>query len=152
MLVHLNLLCYYDCHTSLTDSAVAAQGCRPWGYPWHPQILADQLALFQPGGSKLCPPNNTGTPRIFRPSYGSAVELEWYHGSVYRDQSKRQIRSVCDCVVEKKAHSFTPHKLYADCLRWLQRLAITLKYCCCCCRRRRVAHTILNGIGFASCP
>ena len=89
MLVHLNLLCYYDCHTSLTDSAVAV-----WSW--------------------------SGT-----------------NGSVYRDQSKRQIRSVCDCVVEKKAHSFTPHKLYADCLRWLQRLAITLKYCCCCrCRAR----------------
>ena len=62
MLVHLNLLCYYDCHTSLTDSAVAVQGCRPWGYPWHPQILADQLALSQPGGSRLCPPNNNGIP------------------------------------------------------------------------------------------
>ena len=27
-------------------------GCRPWGVPgvpWHPQILADQLTLSQPG-------------------------------------------------------------------------------------------------------
>ena len=29
---------------------------------WHPQIFEDQLTLFQPGGGRLCPPNNTGTP------------------------------------------------------------------------------------------
>ena len=31
------------------------------GVSWHPQILADQLTLSQSGGSRLCPPNNTGT-------------------------------------------------------------------------------------------
>ena len=36
------------------------QGWRPQaGVPgvWHPQILADQLTLSQPGGSDYCPPH-----------------------------------------------------------------------------------------------
>ena len=38
--------------------------------PWHPQILADQLTLSQPG-SRLYPPHYyLPSPRIFRPSYG----------------------------------------------------------------------------------
>jgi hypothetical protein len=32
------------------------------GVPWHPQILADQLTLFQPGGSDYARRINTGTP------------------------------------------------------------------------------------------
>ena len=39
------------------------------GVPWHPQILADQLTLSQPGG----PSNYYWHPRIFRPSDGSEV-------------------------------------------------------------------------------
>ena len=35
------------------------QGCRPWG---HPQILADQLTLFQPGGTDYAHLTTTGTP------------------------------------------------------------------------------------------
>ena len=44
----------------------------PWGagnalgHPWHPQILADQLTLSQPG-DRLCPPNYYWHTRIFRP-------------------------------------------------------------------------------------
>ena len=34
------------------------------GVSWHPQILADQLTLSQPGGGRLCPPYNTGTPEF----------------------------------------------------------------------------------------
>ena len=41
-------------------------GLSSLGVPGAPQILADQLTK----GGKLCPPNNTGTPRIFRPSDG----------------------------------------------------------------------------------
>ena len=40
------------------------------GVPWHTQILADQLTLFQPGGDRLCPPNYYWHTRIFRPSDG----------------------------------------------------------------------------------
>ena len=36
------------------------QGCSPRGMPWHPQILADQLTLSQPG-------NYYWHPRFFRP-------------------------------------------------------------------------------------
>ena len=41
------------------------QACRPWGFwsslgvpgvPWHPQILADQLTLSQPGGADYAQP------------------------------------------------------------------------------------------------
>ena len=32
------------------------------GVPWHPQILADQLTLSQPGGSGYVYHINTGTP------------------------------------------------------------------------------------------
>ena len=50
------------------------------GVPWHTQILADQLALFQPGGKRLCPPNYYWHTRIFRPSNGpenSTQETTW---------------------------------------------------------------------------
>ena len=43
----------------------SSQGCHPCGcrgVPWHPQILADQLTLSQPGEGRLCPPNDTGNP------------------------------------------------------------------------------------------
>ena len=50
------------------------------GVPWHPQILADQLTLFQPGGDRLCPSNYYCPSRIFRPSDGSALEVgTWMH-------------------------------------------------------------------------
>ena len=42
------------------EAGVSSLGV-PW-VPWHPQILADQLTLSQPGGGRLCPPNNTGIP------------------------------------------------------------------------------------------
>ena len=32
------------------------------GVPWHTQILADQLTLFQPGGTDYAQPITTGTP------------------------------------------------------------------------------------------
>ena len=35
------------------------QGCRSWG---HPQILADQLTLFQPGGTNYAQLITIGTP------------------------------------------------------------------------------------------
>ena len=35
--------------------------CRPWG---HPQILADQLTLSQPGGTDYAHLITTGTPRF----------------------------------------------------------------------------------------
>ena len=56
--------------------------------------------------------------------------------SVSGDQTKRQIRSVCDCVVEKKAHSRRINSMTVALARLLivcaallsiQRLAITLK-------------------------
>ena len=44
-------------------------GVSSLGVPWHPQILADQLTLSQPGG-KIMP---TWHPRIFRLSDGPAL-------------------------------------------------------------------------------
>ena len=41
------------------------QACRLWGcrgVPWHPQILADQLTLSQPGGADYAHHITTGTP------------------------------------------------------------------------------------------
>ena len=37
-------------------------GVSPLGVPWHPQILADKLTLFQPGGTDYAHLNTTGTP------------------------------------------------------------------------------------------
>ena len=34
------------------------------GVPWHTQILADQLTLFQPGGTDYAHLITTGTPRF----------------------------------------------------------------------------------------
>ena len=34
------------------------------GVPWHTQILADQLTLFQPGGTDYAHLTTTGTPRF----------------------------------------------------------------------------------------
>ena len=46
------------------------------GVPWHTQILADQLTLFQPGGDRLCPPNYYWYTRIFRPSDGPGEGIQ----------------------------------------------------------------------------
>ena len=46
--------------STLLNAGVSSLGVP--GMPWHPQILADQLTLSQRGGSRLCPPYNTGTP------------------------------------------------------------------------------------------
>ena len=43
--------------------------CRVFHAPWHTQILADQLTLFQPGGTDY--PHYWHT-QIFRPSDGPA--------------------------------------------------------------------------------
>ena len=46
-------------------STYLLKGCRPWGcrvLPWHTQILADQLTLFQPGGTNYAHLITTGTP------------------------------------------------------------------------------------------
>ena len=34
------------------------------GVPWHPQILADQLTLSQPGGTDYAQQITTGTPGL----------------------------------------------------------------------------------------
>ena len=47
------------------------QACCPWGCRY-PQILADQLTLYQLGGLFM-PPHHYWHPRIFRPSYGPAI-------------------------------------------------------------------------------
>ena len=49
--------------------ACRSQGCR--GVPIHPQILADHLTLYQPGGASYARHITTGTPWNIRPSYGS---------------------------------------------------------------------------------
>ena len=50
--------------TNCNDGLLHWQGCRKRRglKPPAPQFLADQLTLSQPGGNRLCPPNNTGTP------------------------------------------------------------------------------------------
>ena len=59
----------------LSDSTHA---CRPGGagdaggVPWHPQILVDQLTLYQPGGPIMLL-HHYWHPWIFRPSYGPAI-------------------------------------------------------------------------------
>ena len=57
---------YFSClNTQSCIKRPFCTGCRPWGcqgLPWHPQILADQLTLSQPGGTDYA-------PHIFRPSY-----------------------------------------------------------------------------------
>ena len=46
------------------------------GVPWHPQILADQLTLSQPGGADYAHHiMYYWHPRIFRPSYGPVLRF-----------------------------------------------------------------------------
>ena len=45
----------YDYYTGLSSLGVP-------GVPWHTQILADQLTLFQPGGTDYAHLITTGTP------------------------------------------------------------------------------------------
>ena len=55
-----------DCltlHVSMHCSTAGLLSLELPGVPWHPQILADQLTVSQPGG-RLCPPNNNCTPRF----------------------------------------------------------------------------------------
>ena len=52
-------------HHCVLLSTYLLKGCRPWGcrvLPWHTQILADQLTLFQPGGTNYAHLITTGTP------------------------------------------------------------------------------------------
>ena len=55
------------------NSVLYSSGVSFLVVPRHPQILADQLTLSQPGGDRLCPPNYYWHPWIFRPSDGPAV-------------------------------------------------------------------------------
>ena len=45
---------------NLSDSGPSSLGVP--GVPWHTQILADQLTLFQPGGTDYAHLITTGTP------------------------------------------------------------------------------------------
>ena len=47
---------------NMTTSGLSSQGV--WGVPWHTQILADQLTLFQPGGTDFAHLITTGTSRF----------------------------------------------------------------------------------------
>ena len=54
-----------------TQQACRSRRYRRGGAPWHPQILADQLTLSQPGaGADYARQITTSLPRFFRPSYG----------------------------------------------------------------------------------
>ena len=46
----------------LTEAGLSSLGVP--GVPWHTQILADQLTLFQPGGTYYAHLITTGTPRF----------------------------------------------------------------------------------------
>ena len=48
-------------HSIMKDSAGLSSLGVP-GVPWHTQILADQLTLFQPGGTDYAHLITTGTP------------------------------------------------------------------------------------------
>ena len=61
-----------------------------WGIPWHPQILADQLVLSQPGQLLL---------QDFRPSYGPVAVLS--------------LRGVDDPFGSKHGLTILTHKSYA---------------------------------------
>ena len=45
------------------------------GVPWHTQILADQLTLFQPGGTDYAALITTGTPGFSDPPMALVLEL-----------------------------------------------------------------------------
>ena len=50
------------CVSLLFSSGLSSLGVP--GEPWHPQILKDQLTLFQPGGTNYAHLITTGTPRF----------------------------------------------------------------------------------------
>ena len=50
------------------------------GVPWHTQILADQLTLFQPGGTDYAYLITTGTPEFS----DLPTVLDWHYiGQIY---------------------------------------------------------------------
>ena len=61
---------YFRFRILIQIDTVHKQSCCPWvpgvpgvpGLPWHTQILADQLTLFQPGGTDHAHLITTGTP------------------------------------------------------------------------------------------
>ena len=57
-------------------STVPSQEKESAIHPWYPQILADQLTLFQPGGEgdRYHAHHITTSPQIFKPSYGPVQE------------------------------------------------------------------------------
>ena len=63
---------------SISVCQVTLQGCRPWGcrgcVPWHPQILADHLTLFQSRG-KIMPTILLLAPSDFQTSLRPCARL-----------------------------------------------------------------------------
>ena len=55
------------------DRPVASGGA---GGACAPHFLVDQLTLSQPGGGRLCPPNNTGSPGFSDPHTVLAFETK----------------------------------------------------------------------------
>ena len=49
-------------HAQLAEKIFNGPGLSSLGVPWHTQILADQLTLFQPGGINYAHLITTGTP------------------------------------------------------------------------------------------
>ena len=54
-------LCFV-CHIFKTNWSSGLSSLGVPGVPWHTQILADQLTLFQPGGTDYAHLITTGTP------------------------------------------------------------------------------------------
>ena len=66
------------------------QACRPWvcrGVPWHTQILADQLTLFQPGETDYAHLITTGTPGFsdLPTALQSGPDISIYSGEIERE-------------------------------------------------------------------
>ena len=52
------------------------------GVPWHTQILADQLTIFQPGGTDYAQLITTGTPGFSE--FPTALDsIQWIHIRTY---------------------------------------------------------------------
>ena len=54
---------YFTTRVKFDETGVSSLGV-PGVLPWHPQILADQLTLSQPGGADYAHHISTGTPEF----------------------------------------------------------------------------------------
>ena len=85
------------------------------GVPWHTQILADHLTLFQPGGTDFAHLITTGTPGFS--DLPTALQWREIKCQIYLVNEDKNGSSSCQNDVSKLAWHFKNHNVSWQCLK-----------------------------------